>query len=569
MGDEAICGKLVGTFSCILQRPLTLQKGVIAKSNSSTIWLPLSLPGAYLALERQLAHILFESNADARAIFTRQFIEQTAKAAKAHGVPIESFDSIREKFERLIDILERRRVRTLWGLLYPGSQRRMEEELRRSGELGLRAHDSFLRLMLAVDAGVPIEPGVFDSFRDLCENALKSVEFGNYGVTLIAARRLINQLVSQLLQESQAGGDSPKDKLGAFNEIGAALGTLTQEESANLADYVPSTGKGVRAQAKALAEEALAVDLRDPEQLEKRLSDAKRRTLAALEVVRERLDNGAMSQAVIDLGTTVEFDVIPETIAPVPMTSEDIQAAKSLREVLCTVRGLHRVTLEDYGTALNVSAYVERLGSRSSTPCFYADSRAKGFQLLLLVDRSTSMRGNRTEQVERARGIFAEALDLPFVSSETWGFQGPEDGEVLITKFAAGAVVDNDGVGGDTPLHVAIESAHNHLKIQPGGCKHLIVVTDGFPAFTVRGLRRAFKKEELVGMVRKEVLAAKRAGIHVTILVVGAGGKYDISAEEAQAMFGARRSWSMIDEGRLGAGIVSTVRTSFMASMRQ
>lgn len=559
MSDETILLKTVATFSGIVGRPLVLRHAPFPKSNGTVIWLPTDAPDAYRLLERQLAHILFASNADARASFTRKFVDRVTRAALKRDFPIEVMSRLRERLERMIDILEDHRIKSLWGMLYPGSQRLMDEATRaESKDKALRAHDSFLALLLALNCGVEIEPGVLDPFRPLCGEALSLVERKGYEATLAVARWLIARLVDKLLEGQTADANG---RLEAFFELSAALGELRDNDASRLADYVSGTGKGTRTQADQLAGDALALGMRDSEELKKLLEQSEQEMIVALGVIREQLERNPSQE----LAVTVHTDRIPISAYPPPQEfPEDTRAGEALRRVFLLVQGLNRIALNDTGTSLDVSAYVERMGAHSSSPCFHQDRTVAGFRLLLLVDRSYSMKDTRTEQVERARRLFAGALvGMPSVTAETWGFQAPEDGEVLITKFDRGATVDSDGVGGDTPLHIGIRVAREHLRQQAGGKRHLVIITDGAPRFA-RADGRLIARKTLMQEVRNEVLQARRDGLHVSTLIVGSGDRYDLTEEEAGFMFGGPWTWRRLDELQLGQEIVRVVQSSFV-----
>ena len=188
---------------------------------------------------------------------------------------------------------------------------------------------------------------------------------------------------------------------------------------------------------------------------------------------------------------------------------------------------------------------------------------------MLLLDRSASMMGSKTNQVERACKVLAQALKFPFVDLTIWGFQSLEDGQVDITRYdpTMRSFSTTNPVGGGTPLHIATRLAHRHLT-EGDQSKHLIVLTDGFPAYALRN-HKLVPPSQLMKWTRQEIKSLRKKNISVTGVFLGSemGNKveYELTPEQLSHMFGPRRYWRLMQPKRLGTDLVKLVSSSFLA----
>ena len=212
-----------------------------------------------------------------------------------------------------------------------------------------------------------------------------------------------------------------------------------------------------------------------------------------------------------------------------------------------------------------MSSYIERKLTGAPLPCFQEDTTARGFRCLVLLDRSTSMQGDKTKQAEKACRLLSRALKYPFVTFEVWGFQARE-GEITITRFAPGLesfTSDKSIVVGQTPLHIAIRIAARHLG-ETDDLKQLVAITDGVPIFT-NTKDYITIDPRLIDATRREVMAARSKGIIVTGLVI----EKQAPPSQLFKMFGANRNWRYLEKQNLGSGIIKTVTGSFVNYLKR
>jgi hypothetical protein len=196
--------KTVDTFNGIVKRRIWLKNGKTAKTDGNEIVVPFSDPDFYLLVERQLAHILFRSDAKARQRFVQAFLAKTSQATQNNRLNETTMETVQTVMERVIDVLESRRIESLWGMIYPGSHQRSRDRLQMETTKFLpRAHDTFFDLFVCLDAELDVPPGSLDRFRPYFVEALQRVERRGFTATLVLARWLIVQLVNELLREDR------------------------------------------------------------------------------------------------------------------------------------------------------------------------------------------------------------------------------------------------------------------------------------------------------------------------------------------------------------------------------
>lgn len=247
------------------------------------------------------------------------------------------------------------------------------------------------------------------------------------------------------------------------------------------------------------------------------------------------------------------------------LDEHDEDTVRRLRAVFHRVLGRRVNTLEDAGATIDVPAYLTRRMTGEPLPVFRADRSGRGFRALVLIDRSSSMKGRRTKQAERACRIISRALDFPFVTRHVWGFQALAHGQVDITRFRPGQeVFDSDSarVGGITPLHTAIRVALQELE-DGTDAKHLFVVSDGFPVFA-RKDGAVYGTNSLMASVRQNVMGARQKGVGVTGVMIGK----QVSNKAMGFMFGPSKYWRQMDEARFGDDLIQLVSTAFVEYLR-
>lgn len=272
------------------------------------------------------------------------------------------------------------------------------------------------------------------------------------------------------------------------------------------------------------------------------------------------------------MAKVVFTDVRSKDIADtIDITPDDRNAIKRLRAQFFRVMGRTKTALSDSGTKIDLQAYIQARAAGQIGECFEHEVRGQGFKSVILLDRSGSMYGEKTQQAERACRIIARSTRFPFVDMNVWGFKSTDTGQVDIDRFDRmmdSYTTKRSCVGGVTPLHIAVRLGVRYLEGGPEA-KHLFVLTDGFPIYSRRD-GRDFPTWQLMMYVRDEVLRARKHGIGVTCLFIGHGyGSYDVTPKQMRFMFGAPKNWAMLEPQRLGDGLIRSVSKSFINYLRK
>jgi hypothetical protein len=607
--------KTVETFSGIVKKQLWLKDGSVPRNDGNEIVVPFKDRSFYLLVERQLAHILFRSDARAREKFVVDSIGAIEKLSDKYGLQQHDRANVQTVIERIIDILESRRIESLWGMLYPGSYARSRERLQMDASRILdRAHANLFDMMVCLDAELEIPPGPLDRFRPLFLTALKKVERRGFTASLALARWLVSKLVNEILKRdrkgyraapdeegSQVPSDDPgkddaaeqgeprrdqepkvtaRQRIMALQAMAHEFGQLDQTLEQHYNDYRQGReDTSFYAQSRSAAATALSLDLRDEAKLEQVLQDSENHMQAFLDDIQKQLVQPLDHDAWLKKDTMCRLtfvnvapgDFDAEPVSFTTLSEADSMHIERLRSKFFRVIGRRATRLEEVGTELDVGAYLEARTTGLQIPYFKQEARGRGFRTLLLIDRSHSMRGARIGQAERAARMLMDALDFPFVELAVWGFQSPDDGEVTITRFSPLLETfhtTKSPVDGDTPLHIGLKVAIRELT-EGSEVKQLFVLTDGAPMFWSLN-HRPISEKALRLFVREQVQYARRQGINVTALLIGdrmPNGKirFDVKPEHLQFMFGSERYWKCVDERRLGEDLVHAVTDSFLA----
>jgi hypothetical protein len=331
-------------------------------------------------------------------------------------------------------------------------------------------------------------------------------------------------------------------------------------------DYLSGRQK---AEAEARAQQALRTPVKDGDELDRALDNSREDMRNIVEKVRnvvrkkpepdEWLRKDAMAKVVIRDITRADVKVEPE------ITDEDKDAIERLRTQFLRVMGKRRFALEDIGYEVDVPAYIERKLTGIPLPIFRGETTGRGFHGLMLLDRSHSMKGKRTEQAERSARVINRALDFPFVTTETWGFQSLLAGQFDLTRYAPDVEqfdTERSGVGGVTPLHIAIRLATRHLE-RVTDSRHLFVVTDGSPVWGTKDGKNV-PRGVLMRQVRENVLAARAKGINVIGVMIAS----DVTEAEMRFMFGSAKHWRIVSDKTFSRDLVRLVATSFVEYLK-
>lgn len=358
----------------------------------------------------------------------------------------------------------------------------------------------------------------------------------------------------------------------ALQDAVEGLGTVPDALKSTVGEVSESKFKarGQDARANRLARAAMNADVKDGDKLEKALGASTSQMLRIVDKARHATRNTPNHDDTIrrDAMAKVLFhDVKPSEHADPHqrLGDADEEAIRRLRAIFHRVLGRRTNMLDHSGTQLDVGAYIERRMTGEPIPVFRVESFGRGFRALVLVDRSSSMRGQRTAQAERACRIVSRALNFPFVQSQVWGFQSWKDGEVDITRFTPGRErfeSDSARVGGVTPLHTAVRVAIRELE-EGNEFKNLFVISDGFPVFAKRD-GAVFGTQTLMNFVRANVRQARRHGIGVTGVMIGK----DTQAKAMGHMFGPSKYWCIVSEKSFSNDLIQLITGSFVEYLR-
>lgn len=530
--------KTVDTFAAITRRPLRLRNGKKPCTDGVLIDAPFKHPSFYCLVEHELAHVLFLSDFAAKQALVAE--AQAFALARGDERGAEAFGAVTGK---IYNLLEDERVNSLWGELYPGSLAELRAlALRTMRRHRHRAQEDLVTWALCVGSRVPRLPeGPYSVLGPALVRSLGQVQKGAQESSLIATRELLPKLWG-------CRGSSP---------------VMETSASDRLEDLRPNTRPpaGQAGETERAREAARMVQAGDEGARESALFASRIRASTWLSEVRERLrqvakqDGGGPLLKCVRDRTTVK-DVAADTLPPPPaLGPEDAQAVARLAQLFRRVRGRKAHRPGEQGLEVDLPAAIERALTGRALPCYREEVAGRGFRALLLVDRSSSMEGAPTEQVERAARVLRRALTQAGVPFETWGFRAKAM-TALIERVPAGMDLHASEalpVEGQTPLHVAVAVAVNHLRAarEKG---HLLVLTDGEPTF-MGAIKTKTSPLSLKEQVREEIRRARKLGVGVSALVVGE----ELEDADAFNMFGPRWHWSRSNPHALQHGIVRWV----------
>jgi len=618
------------TFSGIVGRPLILRRAANTfKTDGTTIYVDPDHAVGYHVLEHEIAHILFKSDAAARAAFVEAYRASVASAFTHKGLDFDS-RTFTVFLSHVIGHLEDRRVNSLWSDLYPGSARLLREWMRTDMMKSRGA--SSLRQLLAEREVDLVRGKASDSERALGEMfsaAYRMVDRRGFASTLIASRWLMTQLVSFFVQQpqqqqqqpqqeqGQGGGGGEGDEDGDEGSEGAegsegddspeGSGEKTPEQAPRSA---PASAEARLQAMTDLLKEAAKTQDKDGSKAEDRGVTANDFTDAGLtskaaELQAERLARDILRQAVDeseaacegtaeamqdivndvrdrlglnapidpddwlrrDLKAIVDFvDIKKHETAEIRLTPEQRLTVQRLRAHFMRVLGRQAITLEDTGSEIDVRAYIDRKVTNEPVPFFKAETSGRGFEALIVLDRSGSMCGANHMQVNRACQMLAEALDFPFVKLRVWGFNSPSNGVARISRFAPGTrgfESSKSASNGLTPLHVATQLGIREM-MRGKGVRHLFMLTDGQPEFaSLYG--GGYSHEAMRDMTRKAILQGKRVGVNTTGILLGRA----VGDAEMSQMFVSERNWQALDNSStFCADLFNLVIRNFGAYLR-
>jgi hypothetical protein len=179
--SRSVLSKTVGIFAGITHKNLKLEDAPEPSTDGTVIRVPHDSPDSYELLEKELARVVFHSDALVRQAFVDEYVAKMGVLAQRHNVAIEEAN-IGYLVGGIFDVLEAYRVLTLWSKIYPGSAGRIEDLQRAAIHQALTAHTaggaepSVLNGLLATSHGVPYDLGALENLRPYLAEALQKVE---------------------------------------------------------------------------------------------------------------------------------------------------------------------------------------------------------------------------------------------------------------------------------------------------------------------------------------------------------------------------------------------------------
>lgn len=492
--------KTVDTFAGITQRKLWLKEGPQAQTDGHAIAVPFNDPDFYRLVEHELAHILFRSDAMAREKFLDDYVGKVGQVADKAGVKIDKKD-FRKMMGMIINVIEDKRINSLWGQLYPGSAERIMEKVAKDvAPFTEAAQFSLVPYIGCLYGGIDVSSPKFDRFKPFILEALKKVERKGFAATLAITKWLVTQLVSDLIrqarqeqapqpdsqgeegegesEDAEAGGgegggegedsqddqdDQDDQKPGGGGQwYPPAVDDATIEQRAQaLSDLLGNGGGGENnatksmddfqpprfpskqetLQAERTAEHVTGMNVNKEEVMKDFLGKTEEQMneiiQTAQSAMRQEMNEDEWLRK--DAMAKVVFKDVKkgDTVDKVELDAEDLNAVQRLRAHFYRVMGKRKTSLSDTGSEIDIRAYIEMRATKQPAPIFKHEERGQGFKAVVLIDRSGSMGGEKTKQAERACRIIARAMKFPFVDLQVWGFKSTDAGQVDIDRYDA------------------------------------------------------------------------------------------------------------------------------------
>lgn len=366
---------------------------------------------------------------------------------------------------------------------------------------------------------------------------------------------------------------SVEDRISAMEKLLTLAGGAKPKQGEErlrrqLEDVQENTRSRATKEAELLVKQAMDTNVNDTALMDKRLDDSEDLMASVVDKLEQALQiQTAMTEEEWikrNAGAKVVIRNVERNIGTrTPMASEDRRTAARLKQLFAQVHSRKAKMLSESGFEVDIEAFVANKTNNSLGPVFKQETSGRGFKTVVLLDRSGSMQGSKSYQLERGSKILSHALNLPYVQYETWGFSA-QDGAVNITRVPKS--VDVEGTmpsRGLTPLHIALRTAVNYLG-SGDEKKQIIVLTDGEPVFSsAKG--NSYNSKNLMQQVAQETARARKQGINVTALAIG----NDVTREQMKLMFGSPRHWTQVlQSSRLGEALVTLVTTSFMQYLK-
>jgi hypothetical protein len=522
------------------------------------IALPFEDPEVEIIHEHEWAHRVGKTNLRARALF----VESYAKTMAERGHDERESKELLRLTTGLLDDL---RVTSIWDLLYPKSADDLRARWRRI-LMSQRGEQAAPMQLMAVGLGV-VQHTVWRSYNAVFAEAVSRVNRTGYAAVLATTRWLIDMLVGEARMPTLPGEPLPPGQAQPRRRVGSGGRSSVSnllDGSRKAAPFLdtpreaPGPDPDPEATKKAV-DAALGISTTD--EIQRILEESRLEVAAMVRAVQQHTRPQNLDKQLLANQARVSFvDLHPSELELCTLTQEDRRLITALRDRFIKVSAKRRRRMSDSGTELDPNRYIDFLLGSGDDDFFIDDSISKGFDALLLIDMSGSMR-RRWEAMSRTAKIVATALDFPHVALDVWGFSGSMEGAVAIFRFLDPKhgfipLRAHPLAWGLTPIHQAAPVAVRKLRKMPGSTAHLFLVTDGKP--------QAVMEKDLRPEVALSLREAHRLGVHTTTLIIG----HEVSDEDANMMFGRQR-WARIDDGETFPEVISVVERAFSNYLRR
>jgi len=556
-----ITAKTVDTFARLCGRKLWLIHGRPPTTDGYRLVVPLGDPRAVRWTQRLLAHIVFQTNPTALALFRAQYAEKIERLAENQREESPDAGRLRELLDHMVGLLEVHRVESWWVEIFPGSF----DALRRLAceqALPYTSRGDLLVLLSCVEASLPPPPRLL-RFLPTTEQAFRMVYQRGPDATIPVAKWLLMRWVDQHLGLLAATA-SVAQRVQALREVVnlCQTPTRTMMERARPLTAPTRASRNTLREAERLVSEVFATDLGD----ERALKNLAHRNDAAMHKIvaraRSQFPNRMGADDLLRSDTPARVLLQDASLegTPTPLDTEDRALITRLRQEFARVMGRRQHELRRSGLRVSLQAVIQQRATGQPRPIFRAPRPDRGFRAVLLLDWSASMQGEKSDRAVRAGRIIQAALDYPFVEFEVWLVCSPEAGTVSVLRVPRRLPVQNFvsfPVDGLTPLHLALRLAVTKLAHVPEA-KYLAFISDGVPEYKRRN-GEPIPSEQLQIFVREELQRAHRYGIYTGGLLVNPG----LPLDRLRAMLGPTNDWWVDDEERFGDGLIRLVVGGF------
>ena len=216
-----------------------------------------------------------------------------------------------------------------------------------------------------------------------------------------------------------------------------------------------------------------------------------------------------------------------KTTTPEP----DVRTARGLKRVFERIKMKRKPNIDITGDETDLEEYIERrIKGTELNRCKIASKRTNGASIIVSIDASASMRGQR---LKTARDLVAtlykstESLKNVEIRGNIWSSN--YEGEIGITEINnyndVKSITLNDTYFA-TPSHMAFEYSKRQMKEMKGNKKITFIITDGSPNYYSRGtrLQRTFYKV----MCKRKMRDLMKTCPNVYCVVIGNPNPWDV-----------------------------------------